>query len=159
MLHFHQRDSLDRTILFHLQENSRQSTSCLSKKLRVARSTIHERITKLERESVILGYTAVLRKEKEKPEVQALLFAQVELGYIGAVTRALWDHPEIQNCFALTGEFDLFCSLASQSLEDLDAIVEGIASTPHVLHTHSKIILAKKFERISRHIGKTDTFL
>jgi DNA-binding Lrp family transcriptional regulator len=81
MLHDHLRDSLDFTVLFHLQENSCQSTPCLAKKLRVARSTIHERIIKLEHKQGILEYTPTLKQESH--EVQALLFTQVESGCTG----------------------------------------------------------------------------
>ncbi|NVJ93325.1 MAG: Lrp/AsnC family transcriptional regulator [Methylocystaceae bacterium] len=151
MLHTHRRDALDKNILYHLQENSRQTTACLSKKLRVARSTIHERIAKLEREGVIVGYTAVVQPEQTASFVQALLFLKVEQSRIGLVSKFLHDCPEVKSCFAIAGEFDLYCSIETEVLEDMDAFIEEIASKPHILQTQSKIVLSKKFDRISNY--------
>jgi len=155
VLKLQKRDQLDQDILFQLQENSRQSTANLSKKLKAARSTIHERISKLERDGVIVGYTAVISQEPNIPSVQALLFLEVAQGRTGLVSKVIEKYSEVKSCYALTGEFDLFCSLEASYLEDIDKIIEEISSLSHVKNTSSKIVLAKKFDRNVTYVRKS----
>ncbi len=155
MLHAHLIDSHECKVLLHLQENSWRSTSCLAEKLRVARSTIHERIIKLEHKEMILDYTPTLKQES--PEVQALLFTQLESGCTGR-----WKDPSISTqkfeTASLLQESLAFFSLISPLFDNLNAFVEEVAPIPYILRTHSKIYLANKFERMSRRVDAADTF-
>ena len=56
------RDSLDRRIIRELQRNARESTSNIAQKLGVARSTVHERIARMEKDGTIAGYSVVLSR-------------------------------------------------------------------------------------------------
>lgn len=55
------RDALDRQLIALLQMNARMPTAEIARRLGVARSTVHERIARLERERVIAGYTPCWR--------------------------------------------------------------------------------------------------
>ncbi|WP_419904622.1 Lrp/AsnC family transcriptional regulator [Kiloniella sp.] len=147
MLVAHHRDDLDRGILFSLQENARISTSLIAKSLNVARSTVHERITRLEREGIIQGYTAVIKPDPNERSIHALLYLELERNHSGIVIKQLQEFPEIISCSALTGEFNLFCTVEAPLLEDLDALLEEISILPHVIRTKSNVILANKFDR------------
>ncbi|MEH6633293.1 MAG: Lrp/AsnC family transcriptional regulator [Halopseudomonas aestusnigri] len=147
MLTSHHRDDLDRGIIFSLQENARLSTSVIAKSLNVARSTVHERITRLEREGIIQGYTAVIKADPNEQTVQALVYIELERNHTRIVIKHLQDFPEIKSCSALTGEFNLFCTVEAPLLEDLDALLEEISILPHVIRTESNVILANKFNR------------
>ncbi len=155
MLHAHLRDSHDCTVLFHLQENSCRSTSCLAKKLRVARSTIHERIIKLEHKEVTLDYTPTLKQEST--EVQTLLFTQVESDCTGRWKDSCTSTQKFETA-SLLQESLAFLSLISPLFDNLNAFVEEVAPIPYILRTHSKIYLANKFERMSRRVDAADTF-
>ena len=50
----------DHALLTLLKANARESTSSLARKLGVARSTVQERIRRLEQTGVIAGYTCLL---------------------------------------------------------------------------------------------------
>ena len=77
------RDTLDKKLLALLQMNARMPTSELARKLGVARSTVHERIARLERTGVITGYTTVLSRPAQDNPVRALVMLAVEQG-VGA---------------------------------------------------------------------------
>ncbi|MHA1912684.1 MAG: Lrp/AsnC family transcriptional regulator, partial [Candidatus Kariarchaeaceae archaeon] len=56
-------DETDFKILYELLEDSSQSLTELSKKLNIAKSTIHSRIKKLERTEVIEKYSVKMNME------------------------------------------------------------------------------------------------
>ncbi|WP_413206138.1 Lrp/AsnC family transcriptional regulator [Rhodospirillum sp. A1_3_36] len=141
------RDSLDHRILDLLKENARVSTSDMAKSLRVARSTVHERITKLERNGTIRGYTAIIEEKESTSHVRGLLMIKARSGRGGLLASKLRDFPEIRECMALSGEYDLFCAIEAPLLEDLDAILEEVGALPEVLSTQFTVILASKFDR------------
>ncbi len=156
MFSAHSRDDLDREIIYSLQENARLSTSYIAKSLNVARSTVHERITRLEREGIIQGYTAVIKADPNDRPVHALMYLELEKNHSSLVINRLHDFPEIKSCSALTGEFDLFCTLEVPLLEDLDALLEEVSMLPHVIRTKSNVILANKFDRATISQKKID---
>ena len=57
-------DNLDKKILKNLAADARQSARQLALKLEVSTVTILSRIKKLEKEEIILGYTATINHEK-----------------------------------------------------------------------------------------------
>ena len=56
------RDALDRRIIRELQRNARATTSNIAERLEVARSTVHERIARMEKDGTIAGYSVVLNR-------------------------------------------------------------------------------------------------
>ena len=50
-------DAKDRSLIALLRANARESTASLARKLGVARSTVQERLTRLEKDGTIAGYT------------------------------------------------------------------------------------------------------
>ena len=143
----HLRDDLDREIIFHLQENARLSTSYIAKKLNVARSTVYERITRLEREGVIEGYTAIIKQDPRTRPVRALVSLELKRNYLSQIITDLQRYPEVKSCSAITGSFDLFCTVEAPLLEDIDALLEEISDLPYITRISSNVILANKFDR------------
>ncbi|WP_417432382.1 Lrp/AsnC family transcriptional regulator [Kiloniella sp.] len=143
----HLRDDLDREIIFHLQENARLSTSYIAKKLNVARSTVYERITRLEREGVIEGYTAIIKQDPRTRPVSALVSLELKRNYLSQIITDLQRYPEVKSCSAITGSFDLFCTVEAPLLEDIDALLEEISDLPYITRISSNVILANKFDR------------
>src|SRR3984885_16287035 len=56
-----------------LRANAREPTASLARKLGLARSTVQERIARLEREGTIKGYTVRLSDEAETRRLRALV--------------------------------------------------------------------------------------
>ncbi|MCB2099498.1 MAG: Lrp/AsnC family transcriptional regulator [Rhodobacterales bacterium] len=141
------RDDLDRRLVALLQTDARAATSTLAKRLGVARSTVHERIRRLERTGLITGYSVVLSRNPAVERVQALVLLAVQQQRSRAVVARLEGYPEITVCLAINGEFDLFLSVETPRLEDLDAVLDEIAALPGVERSKSSIVLARKFDR------------
>ena len=145
------RDDLDRRLIALLQTNARESTSNLAKRLGVARSTVHERIARMEKSGLIAGYSVVLSRKPDEDWVQALVMIAVTQRQSRKVVERLRSYPHVTVCLAVNGEFDLSLGVEAPRLEDLDVFLDEIVGIPGVERSQSFIVLAKKFDR--RHWG------
>lgn len=151
------RDELDRNIIRELQSNARESTSNIAAKLKVARSTVHERIVRLERDGVIKGYTVVLSRDPDEARVEALIMLSIKQQETRRVLDTLSRFTEIRLCLSINGEFDLFLSAVASRVEDLELVIDDIARIPGVLRTQTSIVFNTKFDRRYTEIAKKIT--
>lgn len=143
------RDELDRQLIALLQTNARQSTMTLAKRLRLARSTVHERIRRLERDGVIRGYSVQLGSDPYEDHTQALALVALAQRQQRQVIDRIRLLPEVRLCATVGGEFDLILLLLTPRLEDLDALLEEILKIPGVERCRSFVLLAEKLNRLS----------
>lgn len=141
------KDDVDRKLVSMLQANARESTSSIAKRLNVARSTVNERISRLEKSGVITGYSAVLSKNPSEGNVQALVMISVDQKKGRKVVEELNKFPSIKVCLAINGSFDYFMSIELPTLEELDAMLDKIAEMDGVSRSTSSIVLSRKFDR------------
>lgn len=134
-------DEVDRQLLGLLQTNSRQSTTALAKRLRMARSTIHERICRLEREGVIRGYSVDLGRSPFDGYAQAVVHASIDLRRKSQILDRLVLLPEVRLCSTIAGEYDLLLLIHAPLPDDLEAVIEEIAKIPHVERCRAAVIL------------------
>lgn len=138
-------DKIDRRLIAQLEENARISATELSRRIGLARSTIHERIARLERDGIILGYSAIVTVPDN--QVKALLFLKISQRYMQSVIAKLKLFPELRSCHSIGGQHNLICNIEIPSLDDLDALVDEIGLIQYVEHVESSVFLATKFDR------------
>jgi len=90
------REDIDRRLVALLQANARASTSALARALGLARSTVHERIARLERIGAITGYAALLSRNPSEDNSQALVMLSVNQQKSRQVVDRLSALPEIK---------------------------------------------------------------
>ncbi|WP_310619832.1 Lrp/AsnC family transcriptional regulator [Flexibacterium corallicola] len=141
------KDELDRKLISVLQANAREPISSISRKLNVPRSTIQERITRLERSGVISGYTAILGEDLNRQPVQAIVLLSVDQQQSKELVKQMESYPEIKTCMTISGEFDMFLVIEPGRLEELDDLLDSITAVPGVVRSRSSIVLSQKFHR------------
>lgn len=141
------KDGLDRRIVRELQRNARESTTNIAARLNVARSTVHERITRMEKDGVIAGYSVVLSKNPAEESIQVLVLMEVKQQETRKILKRLGNYAEIRLCLSINGEFDLFLSIEAPRIEDLDVVVDEIAEIPGVLRTKTFVVFGRRFDR------------
>lgn len=141
------KDQLDRQLIALLQANARDSTANLARKLGVARTTVLARLNRLEREGVIVGYTARLRQDHADEGVHAYVGIIVEPKSGRDVTRRLGRIPELRQLCSVSGEFDYIALLQAASMPRLDALVDEIGEIDGVTRTNTSVVLAVRIDR------------
>lgn len=137
-------DDTDTEMLALLRSDGRMPVATLAAKLRVARGTVQNRMSRLEREGVIVGYTVRLKPQAEAQRIRALMTVAVEGNRSAEVLRVLRGHPNVTGLHSTNGRWDLVAELRADSLEAFDQalgsirLIEGIASTETslLLSTH-----------------------
>ncbi|HEX5649768.1 MAG TPA: winged helix-turn-helix transcriptional regulator, partial [Steroidobacteraceae bacterium] len=96
-------DDLDRQLIGLLRGNARLPVASLAKRLKVARGTVQNRLSKLERDGVIAGYTLRLRVSDEDRRVVALMLLAVEGNRVEDVLAALRGDPSVSALHTTNG--------------------------------------------------------
>lgn len=141
------RDDLDRRLIALLQANARDSTATLARRLGVARTTVLARIARLEREGVIVGYSARLGQGQDGSAVQAYVGIVTDPKQAREVTRRLAQLPELRQLCSVSGEFDYIALLRAETTQRLDSLLDSIGEIPGVLRTTSSVVLALRVDR------------
>ena len=136
-------DDTDRELLALLRADARTPVASLAKRLGVSRGTAQNRVDRLIRQGVILGFTLRTPPETEPHRVRAIMTLAVEGERSGAVTKALSGLPEVEAVHTTNGRWDLVVQLNAESLaafsHALDQIrrIKGVATseTSILLHT------------------------
>jgi DNA-binding Lrp family transcriptional regulator len=142
-------DTIDRRIIGLLQANARESTSSIAKLLGIARTTVHERITRLERNGIIRGYTVQLDRNPFESYARCQVMLNISKQKQSAIIRQLESYPEIKTLHVVNGECDLLCLAEIPQLEDLEALIEEISTIQGVENVRSMIILSTRIEHQS----------
>jgi DNA-binding Lrp family transcriptional regulator len=137
----------DTELIGLLRANAREPIASLARKLGRARSSVQERIERLEREKRIKGYTIVLGDEAERHRILAhvMISADPKLG--DRVTSELKKMPEVRSLSAVAGTHDMIAIVETDTTTQMDAVLDRIGRATGVARTDSSIILSEKFSR------------
>jgi len=111
---------LDREIAEALKGKDRINLSRIADEVNISLSALHDRVKSLEERGIILGYTAVLEKEKLGFGAAAILMLNVnsEKG-VENIAKQIASIPEIEDVYEVSGEPDLVATVWAPSLEEL----------------------------------------
>lgn len=136
-------DDTDRTLIRLLRDDARLSLSALAAAAGVSRGTVQNRLARLQKDGIILGYTLRLREEAGGA-VRAVMLAAVTGTRLTAVVRALRGLPEVASVHTTNGRWDLVVSLAAPSLERFDDALRRIRLIEGVNATETSLLLSDR---------------
>ncbi len=140
-------DSLDQRLLALLRSDARASIATLAHQLGVSRGTVGNRITRLEDQGVIVGYTVRLRPDSEPNLITAWMNIAVEGNQTRAVIGTLLGEPGVASLHDTNGRWDLLAELRAGHLGELAEVLErvrlikGIANTETSIHLQTYKLL------------------
>jgi DNA-binding Lrp family transcriptional regulator len=140
-------DAIDERLLMALRENGRASTAQLARLVGRSRTSVQSRIERLEKQGVIVGYTALLAPEHSLGAVRAHVMIKVGPKETRSVTAALRAIGQVRVLHSVSGEVDLIAVAATASVAEMDQVIDRIGALDGVERTTSSIILSTKFER------------
>lgn len=141
------KSDADAKLLALLRVNAREPTASLARKLGLARSTVQERIARLEREGVIKGYTARISEEAEARNLRAIVMITADPKQADRVAAELKKMTEVRALSAVSGAFDMIATVEADTPARMDAALDRIGKAHGVARTVSSIILSEKFAR------------
>jgi len=137
----------DARLLALLRANAREPAASLARKLGLARSTVQERIARLERDGVIKGYTVRMSEEAQAKKLRAIVMMTADARAADRVTGELKKMPEVLSLSAVSGAYDMIAVVETDTPARMDAILDRIGRAHGVAKTVSSIILSEKFSR------------
>ena len=134
-------DAKDQGLLALLRADARTSIVDLASRLGVSRATVQNRIRRLEKEGVILGYTIAMGSTVEKPAVRALMSIRARSADESAIIASLRGNPHVTAVHHTTGRWDLIAEIQTDSLSSFNKIVGSIRLIDGITDTESNLLL------------------
>lgn len=140
-------DDIDVSILKSLQGNGRQKHNELARRLKIAQSTVSERVKRMESQGVIKGYRAIIDTDRLGLAIKA--FISIRLGrhekdtilkFEGRIRKI----PQVQACFHITGRYDYLLHVVAADLDELGRLVKNeIAELPGYVTSETFVIFSE----------------
>lgn len=143
----HGLDQLDHMLIEMLRVNARLPVVKLAQALEVSRTTVQARLKQLENTGVISGYTISVTATPLTAKIQAMVLISIESKTEVDVIKALSKRHEIVQISSISGKYDLYALLATDTTEELDRSIDRIRGIRGVLDTFSTVILSTKLKR------------
>lgn len=138
-------DRIDQQILDILQHDGRIAISELASRVNLSTTPCSERIKRLERDGIIMGYYA--RLNPQLVDRNLLVFLEIKLSaksgdVFDQVARDLVEIPEVLECHLISGEFDY---LVKARLKEMSAyrclLGDLLKKLPSSASSHSYIVM------------------
>ena len=142
-----QLDRIDRELVSLLRANSRTSTSALGRTLGVSRTTVQDRINRLERRGVIEAYTVRFNPDFAGRQISAHVMIQVNPKQSAKVVEALAGIEAVTTLQTVSGIYDLVTQLEAPTTEAMDEVLDRIGALTGVEKTTTSIVLSTRLRR------------
>ena len=138
-------DRIDQQILDILQRDGRIAISELASRVKLSTTPCSERVKRLERDGIIMGYYA--RLNPQLVDRNLLVFLEIKLSaksgdVFDQVARDLVEIPEVLECHLISGEFDY---LVKARLKEMSAyrrlLGDLLKKLPSSASSHSYIVM------------------
>ncbi|MBQ0745881.1 MAG: Lrp/AsnC family transcriptional regulator [Marinobacter sp.] len=137
----------DQKLLMLLRQNARTSITDLARALHLSRSTVQNRIARLEASGVIAGYAVQLGGAFSSSQVEAHVSIKVAQKLTARTNSALEGISQVSQLFSVSGEYDLIAIVQAQTLEELSTVLDEVGNLEGVERTNSAVVLETRFRR------------
>lgn len=135
-------DSFDIRIVAELRRNSRISLSDLASVVGLSRVTVRTRMTRLQADGVIIGFTVILAADVLEHPVRGLMMLGIEGKGTDRISRSIGGIAAVQAIHSTNGKWDLIVELGTETLADLDEVLAKIRKLDGVSTSETNLLLA-----------------
>ena len=141
-------DDADRRIVALLRENARRSFQDIGQHVHLSAPAVKRRIDRLERDGVILGYTAAVDASAFGWQAEAFVDLYCE-GRMPAesIKRAVEGEAGVVSAHTVAGEASALLHVMARDTQDLELCLERIRATDGISRTVTEVVLSTLFER------------
>jgi DNA-binding Lrp family transcriptional regulator len=137
----------DEELVALLRVNAREPVAALARKLSVSRTTVQDRLRRLEEQGAIAGYTLKLSKEAQARGISAMVTISVEPRRQIDVAKMIGKLPQVETLHTVSGKFDLMAQVRTATAEDMDKLIDTIGVISGVTEIETAVILSTKVDR------------
>jgi len=140
----HKLDEIDYKILNILQEDGRVPVAEIARQVKLASPSVHERISKLQQDGIIKGYTAILDSKKLGLDVTAFIGIKVNpsISSGDSILNELVKIDSILEAHTVTGEEDILVKVRTENTTSLEKLLKKIYSIKGVQNTRTTVVLS-----------------
>jgi Lrp/AsnC family leucine-responsive transcriptional regulator len=137
-------DELDRKIIGLLKQNSRMTSSEISRQIHLSVPAVAERIRKLEESGIIERFTLKLNREKFGLHLAAFLLVTLEKPeHIPRFKELVLSSDSVLECHHIAGSYDYLLKVAVPRMADLEELISHTLKTvAGVIKTNTLIALS-----------------
>lgn len=140
-------DAKDRQLLDLLYRNARLPLKTIAARVGLARSSVRERVARLERSGVIRGYRAEVAWPAVTDAVQVYFTVRLQRTPADALIRRLRERHEFERCCSIGGDVDLVIAARADSLPALGELRDWLATQAEVAAVTTSVVLNEEFRR------------
>ena len=141
-------DVVDQRIVALLRENARRSFKDIGDAVHLTAPAVKRRVDRLEREGVILGYTAVIDPRAHGWHAEAFVDLFCEGNMPGeAIKRAVDGEAWVVSAHTVAGEASALLHVMAEDTQDLESALERIRATDGISSTVTEVVLSTLFQR------------
>jgi DNA-binding Lrp family transcriptional regulator len=137
----------DEELIKVLRVNAREPVAALARKLGLSRTTVQDRLRRLEEQGVIAGYTLKLAKDEGARGIAALVTISVEPRRQIEEAKILAKFTQIETLHTVSGKIDLIAMVRTATSEDMDKLIDQIGVISGVTEIETAVILSTKVDR------------
>ena len=121
-------DEINLRLLSELQSDARLSLAELGRRVGLSSPAVAERLQRLERERVILGYHAELDPRALGLSLSAVVRVRPAPGQLHKLSELASEAPEVVDCRRITGEDCYIMTIHVRSIEHLEEAIDRFAA-------------------------------
>jgi DNA-binding Lrp family transcriptional regulator len=134
-------DETDIQILKLLRRDSRQSLGKMAESIGISKATISRRITRMEENEIISGYT-VMTNVSKMGVMRALLFLNVSGASLSKIVEDMRKYKEVEFIHKLFGDHSLLCEVYVATVDDLYQLIQDhIIKIPGIQNVEVDILI------------------
>lgn len=140
-------DVTDKKLLMLLQQNAKMTTKEIASQLNLSATAVYERIRKLEKNSVIKKYVALIDKEKINKDFVVLChikLTQHKKEYVQEFEKEIMSLHEVMDCFHVSGDYDYILKIVVSNIKDYRSfVVNKLTTLKHIGSSHSTFVIGE----------------
>lgn len=136
-------DPLDARILLALDDDPGSTILQLAKVLGVSRNTVHARLQRMDRASLLLGFSQRVSPASLGYTLVAFVSLEISQSEGAGAMSLLENIPEVVEVHATTGEADLLTKVVARDTADLHRITTAMLSIEGVVRSSTAVSLSE----------------
>ena len=137
----------DHALIQQLQLNARATVTELAKLLHLSRTTVQQRLQRLEDKKIILGYTVRVADEVAKNTIKAHVMIKSNSYNSKLIFAQLTEIPQVDTLLSISGRYDIIAMLSVTDTQQLEQVLDTMWEIDGIVDTESSVVLSTRLDR------------